>query len=346
MKLKEKLASSRILNRILYNLPYNILSLRNKPFIVIEPNNYCNLKCKLCFVNRGMTREKGDMSLENFKKIVDEISYVKKDIALFFAGEPLMNKDIFEMVKYASSKKLNVNIDTNGMLLNKFEFTAIITTGLKRLDISLDGATNKTYLKYQEGGDFNLVIENVKNLCFFKNIFKYETTSINIGFVVMKHNEHEIGKMKELCRKLGVNSLRIKTLAQGIGYHSAASYHSKGALEEAKEFIAKDEKYRRKSASKDFKICPWIWQSVILWNGDITICCGDFNGDYVVGNIFKDGGFKKIWKSKKYGEMRRKILNNELKICKNCSLPFSDYNYDVWRRKENEYVNCNNNFPS
>ncbi len=327
MKIKEKLASSRILNRLLYRLPYNILSLRNKPFVVIEPSSYCNLKCKLCVVNRGMTRKRGNMSLENFKRIINDISIVKRDIALFLAGEPLMNKDIFDMVDYAYCNGLDISIDTNGMLLNKFNFEKIVLSGLKELNISLDGAKEETYLKYREGGDFNLIIENVKRICEYKKKLCFDSPKINIQFIVMKHNENEIEDMKKLCKELGVDSLKIKTLAQGVGYHSGASYHSKEALEKAKEFVSTKNEYRRKLAGK-VKICPWIWQSVILWNGDVTICCADFNGDYVVGNVLKNS-FKEIWKSKKYGEMRRKILGNELDICKNCSLPFSSYNSEV-----------------
>jgi len=208
------------------------------------------------------------------------------------------------------------------MFLNKFKPEEIFDSGLKDLTIALDGATEETHLEYRKGADFDLIIKNIKDLCRAKKLLGNKPPSINVQFIVMKHNEHEIPKIKELCKELNVDSLIIKTLALGAGYHSDE------ALKKAENFVAENKMYRRKLASKDLKICPWIWQSVILWNGDITICCSDYNGDYIIGNIFKDGGFKRIWKSKKYGLVRKKILNNEFEICKKCSLPSSEYNIE------------------
>jgi radical SAM protein with 4Fe4S-binding SPASM domain len=67
---------------------------------------------------------------------------------------------------------------------------------------------------------------------------------------------------------------------------------------------------------------PWcsfsFHETEILWNGDVTVCCYDYDGDYVIGNVFSDGGFKKLWKSGKYRAIRKKIVRQQLKICKTC----------------------------
>lgn len=79
-----------------------------------------------------------------------------------------------------------------------------------------------------------------------------------------------------------------------------------------------------------------MWQSVVLWNGDVTICCYDYNGDYKIGNIFENGGFKEIYKSKKYGEIRRKIMKGELAICENCEGKNTGYGVNYSFRNKNQ----------
>lgn len=70
----------------------------------IEITNECNLRCIMCPVSSGLKRENGMMDLDAFKGIIDQISMVRPRIMLHVAGEPLLNKDLFEMVKYAKIK--------------------------------------------------------------------------------------------------------------------------------------------------------------------------------------------------------------------------------------------------
>ena len=69
-------------------------------------------------------------------------------------------------------------------------------------------------------------------------------------------------------------------------------------------------------------LCPMISRPImqILWNGDVVPCCYDFNGEFIIGNVLKDG-VKAVWESSKYGKLRQ--LNREhkltsIEICKNC----------------------------
>ena len=72
------------------------------------------------------------------------------------------------------------------------------------------------------------------------------------------------------------------------------------------------------------KFCSWLRQTVIFWNGDVTMCCYDFNGDLTVGNVFSGGGLKKVLKSDKYKKFRKMAVKKQNKLCQNCNLT-SDY---------------------
>ena len=110
------------------------------PKIKIEPTNLCNLKCPLCPTNCAMSRARGDMSLVLFKKIIDsfEKDEIKK-INLWNFGEPLLNKDIFEMVRYAAKKGIRVIISTNSTMLDKEIRKNILYSGLDTIIVCLDG---------------------------------------------------------------------------------------------------------------------------------------------------------------------------------------------------------------
>ncbi|MFA6923541.1 MAG: hypothetical protein WC223_04730 [Bacteroidales bacterium] len=77
--------------------------------ITIEPTNYCNLKCSECPSGSGLlTREKGYIDFNLYKKIIDEIYKKTIYLTLYFQGEPYLHPRFFELIKYASDKKMFV----------------------------------------------------------------------------------------------------------------------------------------------------------------------------------------------------------------------------------------------
>jgi radical SAM protein with 4Fe4S-binding SPASM domain len=314
-KIKKSLKQN-IGSLILPHLPWQLCDFGFSGRVIIEPTNVCNLRCPLCQTPK-MKREKGFLSLENFKKIINDISSLKS-INFGWAGEPLLNKEIFKMVKYASSRGIRTSVSTNTVFLNNYIDEAL-SSGLRTLVVCLDGASKETHEKYRIGSDFESIKRNIKELCQEKKKRKLKNPSIVLQSLLTKYSEHEMPEMIKLAESLGVDSLEFKTLSLG----SKASLDEK--IKRAKEFLPSAEfsRYDFKEGKPVLKskpkLCSWLRQTVILWNGDITVCCYDMEGDLVIGNIFKDGGFKKVWKSEKYKKYRRKILRTEFSLCKNCS---------------------------
>lgn len=316
-KKTKKFLKQNILSLILPYLPWQFCDFGFSGRVIIEPTNVCNLRCPLCPTSK-MKRQKGFLSLENFKKIIESIPGLKS-ISMNFSGEPLLNKNIFKMVKYAEQKGIRTLISTNTVFLDKFKNEAL-DSGLSSLIVCLDGATKETHERYRVGSDFESVKNNIKDFCQEKKKRKLKKPQVTLQFLVLKQNEGEIPKMIELAKELGVDNLDLKTLSLGSFVDSAKK------LELTKEFLPSDKFSRyilrdgKLFIKSRPKLCQWLRQSVILWNGDVTLCCYDFEGALTIGNIFKDGGFKKIWKSKKYRQYRKKIMNKELNLCKNCNL--------------------------
>ena len=129
------------------------------PFILyVDPSSACNLKCNFCpcgTAHSGLwTDEKkssiGAMTMDMFKKIVDDCSEFPdkiKVLRLYKEGEPLVNPNFAEMVKYAKSSGCFLGIDTttNGTLLTAELNRSIIEAGLTRIHISVEGLSAKEY---------------------------------------------------------------------------------------------------------------------------------------------------------------------------------------------------------
>ena len=135
-------------------LPGSVFNLRKPKRIIIEPVNICNLRCPLC-PTTTMKRKRGVMKLKEFKEICDSLPSSIKDMELFLAGEPLINPELPEMIKYASEKGINCSVSTNSMLLDKKYTERLLDSGLFRLIVALDGSSKKTHEAYRIGSDFD-----------------------------------------------------------------------------------------------------------------------------------------------------------------------------------------------
>ncbi|HMY37095.1 MAG TPA: SPASM domain-containing protein, partial [bacterium] len=142
--------------------------------------------------------------------------------------------------------------------------------------------------------------------------------AIELQFIVMKHNEHELETIRQMAHECHVQVLSLKT---------AQVYTAEQAL----EFLPNNEKYRRYEIGNDgtfaakigsINFCRWVLMCpVINWDGTVSPCCFDKNADYPLGNVFDPGGMKTIWKNKAYHDFRRRIFTQRsaIPICSNCS---------------------------
>ena len=291
--------------------------------LMIEPTNLCNLQCPLC--PRGadiIKREKGMMVFENFRKIIDEMGDFLLNLTLYGFGEPFMNKDIYKMIEYIRGKKIFVRISTNGHFFSKEEDRKkLIETQLDSLVVSLDGASQETFMQYRKKGDFNEVVKNLKQIVQLREESKSKLPYIELQFIVMKQNEHEIEEMKRLAKEIGVDKLTLKSVLLDEATHLSN--------EEKVKYLPTNPQYSRyvnkerlgKKDKINITYCSRIWfSSVILWDGSVAPCCYDFDGSHTFGNVFKEK-FGNIWNNGKYKSFRKQVLKDKTiyKICESCS---------------------------
>lgn len=319
------LTFKKIINAFLLRFSYLISSTFNTflhwgkiESLSIEPTNLCNLKCPECpSGNNSMTRPRVFLSLLEYEKTIDNVADHLSYLQLFFQGEPFLHPKIFDFITYASSKNIYTSTSTNGQFLTKTNCEKIVKSGLHRIIISADGATQEIYEKYRVGGSLDLVTTGISEMVNAKANLKSKTPFIIMQFVVFASNEHQIEDMKNLAMFLNVDKLEIKT-AQIDNF------------ENGNPLIPKNNKYSRYRADKtgvfylkrksNFK-CQRIWNgSVVSAENKLLPCCFDKNAEFPY-NEKLNNNISLTWKNPKAKAFRKQVWSgqNPFPMCANCT---------------------------
>lgn len=288
--------------------------------LMIEPTNRCNLRCITCF-SHSDGRKKRDMSYREFKGIIDLNRGMIGRISLYNYGEPLFNTALCRMIRYAKKNGVGfVKICTNGHLLSKPLISRLVFSGLDYISISVDGATQDIYRIFRRGGNFKKVVTNIRNLVKARDGIKGARTEIEIQFIIMRHNEHQVDLMEVLARNLGVDYLRFKTV---LIKKSKWRY-----LLPANEMMDRYKRPGRLSyCSKPFG------ELVINCDGTVIPCCYITGGKirkYSLGNAFVTP-LADILESERYADFVKRLSPgmSGSRLCEGCneSSRYLDYKF-------------------
>ena len=290
-----------------------------KPYtFIIEPSALCNLRCPQCPVGlQTLTRPQSNMLMEDYRQMIDQISDYTWWLLLYFQGESFINPSIIDMINYAYQKQIFTVISTNGNRLANPEFAEeLAASQLGRLILSVDGATEETYRIYRQAGYFKRVIKGTRQLVEFRKKMRKRFPRIDLQFLVMRHNEHEMSDIKRLGKELGVDRVIFKS----------PQIHD---FEKADELLPLNPKYRRYfKTNGEYRLkgsysgyCKKIWYgSVITWDQKVLPCCFDKNADFQLGDLNKNS-FEAIWNDPAYHNFRRGVVGHRdgNEMCRNCT---------------------------
>jgi radical SAM protein with 4Fe4S-binding SPASM domain len=260
------------------------------------------------------------MEWDLFEKIANEAisEPLLSTVVLELHNEPLLDKRIFDCVKYIKSMDPSkmCTFTTNGELLNKFSLTDIVQSNLDYLWVSLNAHSKETYDNMNNGLDYNKVMRNTSSLLSNNSIKQ----KMELSFVLTERNVGELFQATQYWKEQGV-----KTRVIGL--------HNRGGV------LNNYEKLKLKNSYRGIPLLLRFWRSLmsgvrsitgcelpfcqmnILFNGDVIVCCHDWNRAIVVGNV-RTSSLREIWNSKKMNEIRRLILKKryvQIKTCKECS---------------------------
>lgn len=294
------------------------------PYIVqIFPAYGCNFKCNYCIHSvpvkeRGYISNKYFLNFDLYKKCIDDLCKFPKRLKMLrFAGtgEPLLNKDIVKMVKYAVEKQVAYSVDvvTNASLLTKEISKRLVDAGVSRIRISIQGINAKKY-KQVAGIDFEFdkFIQNLSYL--YKNKDKTQVYIKIIDSVLDEGDEEKFFKIfGDICDFIAVEHL-FPAVSQ-IDY-SAISKNSIQKLTQNGKKI------------QNAEICPQpFYLMQINPDGNVVPCCS-METSYILGNCDTESLYN-IWNNDRCNNFRKTQLLKQKEIypvCKKCQ----EYKYAMF----------------
>lgn len=287
--------------------------------ISFEPTTSCNLRCPECPSGlRAFTRPTGMLKNNFFKQTIDQLSPDLLYLVFYFQGEPYLNPDFLEMVKYAASRRIYTATSTNAHYLNDVNAKKTVESGLDRIIISIDGTTQDVYQQYRVGGSLNKVLEGTKNLVNWKRKLKSSTPFIIFQFLVVKPNEHQVNEIKKIGKEYGVDEVRFKT-AQVYDYINDPHHLIPDANKFSRYRKNQDGAYQIKNSLSNH--CWRLWHAtVITWDGLVVPCCFDKDATNKMGSL-QGMPFREIWQNSEYKKFRKQLLTGRrnIEICSNCT---------------------------
>lgn len=285
--------------------------------ITIEPTNICNLHCPVCETGAGiLQRPKRNMTLEEFKVIIDKVSQHANTLMFYFMGEPFMNKESYDMIRYAKGKGIPfVTTCTNGDFVNPEK---LVKSGIDEVSFQIGGMTQETHQTYRIGSRLERVFKNLKETVRLRNEM-LSNMRILCGFILMKHNEHEVEEFRRTMSQTGVDeAVVIDPCVRTVEQAREMLPTDKGHWYYDPEALDKGILSPRILPDNE---CSWIYYSMTIQaNGDVVPCCRDAKGDFVMGNLLTQS-LDEIWNGEQFRAFRERLHKNQrqIGICKLCS---------------------------
>lgn len=287
----------------------------------IEPTNCCNLSCPFCYRTIAINNkqevfdEQGVMPLETFKRILEQICVDGKSMVpalkLTHRGEPLLNKNLCEMIRLAKAAGVvDVIVNTNGTVLTSGLSSDLLDAGLDKLLFSFDSPYPEKYENTRVGASYQEVLTNIRNFVRIRNEKKAFHTLVRVGMVItasttQQETEDFYNLFKDIADVVSFNLVH-----EEIPVESDGTYVGKNG-------IKKNVKDRHFADSQ-------LWQRMTInWNGEAEICCENYKQEWELGNIF-ESTVHDIWTGKSFAAVRDAHAKGEwwkIPQCRKCTIP-------------------------
>lgn len=230
-------------------------------FIYVEITNSCNLNCYFC-PSANLENNKF-ISIDNFEHIIWEISKYTNTIYLHILGEPLLHPKFVDLIEICKKNNIDVRLTTNGTLIENYDFSKL---WLKKINISLQSLINfdEEYLETYFS-KINIMLQQVHK--------KLISKELGIDFRIWNDkNNQQVCKLNTLIKTYLFEKLKINE-------------YPNVRLSEEEEFSWPSDK----DPKHHFEKCLGGKTHIgILVNGDVVLCCLDYQGKTKIGNIYED----------------------------------------------------------
>jgi MoaA/NifB/PqqE/SkfB family radical SAM enzyme len=325
--------------------------------VFIEVTNRCNLLCKTCPRTYFDREPLKSLSLQEFISIAEQFPQMQRAL-LHGIGEPLLNHELDEIIKYLKGQEVEVIINSNGTLLTPKWQERLIKSGLDQYRCSIDGATDETYARIRGVALLPKLKKGLGGLVKTKERLGVTTPRISIWCVATRENLQELPDLLRLAADLGVPEVYMQRLVYfagetdqqfGLARDDLAIF---GKDDDAEERIIEEcmqlsselginfqasggrDPVNSLAAARPADYAPWQacmrpWTTAyVTANGNCLPCCispfaTDDYESLILGNIF-ERPFSEIWNESLYQEFRTNLLSEHPnQACASCGVYWS-----------------------
>ncbi len=319
--------------------------------LYIEPTNRCNLDCRTC-MRHGWEEPLGFMEFGLFEKIMEDLRSFPERPGIFLGGfgEPLGHARIVDMVAAAKQGGSQVELISNGILLDEAMADRLVEAGLDRLWVSIDGSSPESYADVRLGDHLPEIIANLERLNVMGN-----KPELGISFVAMRRNIVDLPAVLDLAQRLGTRRFSLSNVEPYTEDMTAEMLYGQVLFEALPEGGCAMPRFDRSGIGRKTLekmagifpdalaftplapgrkgICPF-WQrrsASVRWDGRLgpclpllhthTVC---LNGqprtwpDFTFGPL-SERGLAEIWNSAEYHSFRRKLDDFAFAPCTTCN---------------------------
>lgn len=193
--------------------PLDVGSLPGRLFV--ECTAACNISCNqaCCAPETGITRTRqaGMLDFDLFTRVIDEAGPSLGRVDFFNYGEAFLHKRAVEMCEYIKSRYPDIFLytSTNGLAFNEENARRLAHSGIDEVTFSIDGASQDTYVKYRQRGDFAKALANLRAMADEKAKHGRDVPYLNWRYILFKWNDHdeEMNTARRLAVDIGVDRL-------------------------------------------------------------------------------------------------------------------------------------------
>lgn len=321
--------------------------------LYLEVTNRCNLLCTTCPRTYAELEPPADIAWDLFTRIVDQIPNLARAV-LHGVGEPMLVKNLPDMVRYLKARGTYVLFNTNGTVLTEKNGRALIEAGLDELRVSLDASTPESYRKVRGKDYFRRILRNVKAFRAMQRREGHSLPRVSAWLTGLKETIDELPAFVRVAAEIDVKEVYLQRLVffdkdaiglarpdqalfeqlEGQEAEALASaaelagslgikFNASGAASEPGVSLA------RKGSDTPWSLCRRPWTVMYFTaNGRALPCCiAPFSQhgyeNYTLGDATQET-LREIWNGDRYRKFRTDLMSPcPPGACANCGLRWS-----------------------
>jgi len=163
----------------------------------------CNLKCSHCYINATKEELQGELTTEEAKRLMDQIAEVSRPLLILSGGEPLLRRDIYELIQYGTNKGFRMGLGSNGSLIDETVAKKLKDAGVKTVSISLDSCDPEKHDEFRGvKGSWQKAVNALTAL-------KQNGVLVQVNTTVTQQNLGEIDEIMSFTEQIGVENFHL-----------------------------------------------------------------------------------------------------------------------------------------